>query len=137
LEREGIGKIIWVKSENNNREHDLRKLRVKMLTEKKPIAGVFIGGMDGVYDAKSDSDEFHLFMQICEGKPIYPIGTTGGASRALLTYVWEHQQLLKSWNYSVMKLEELSQPTPYSTLTKKIVLDIIQHEAKRRLKKNT
>jgi len=141
LEKEGIGKIIWVKSENTDREQSLRKMRIKMLREQKPVAGVFVGGMDGVYDNKEYRynvgefslftkycDEFHLFTKYCTGKPIYPIGKTGGTSQTLLNYLLEHPHAMESWKYFVLKPEELTQHTPYSVLTKKIVLDIIENK---------
>lgn len=131
LEKEGIGKIIWVESEIASREQSLLKMRVKMLCEPKPIAGVFIGGMDGVCDIQNpqnNADEFHLFTKYCTGKPLYPIGSTGGASHALLNHFLEHPQTMASWKYFVLNPKELAQPIPYSILTKKIVLDIIENK---------
>jgi hypothetical protein len=128
LENEGIGKIIWVKSIKNNLAQSLLELRVKMLSEQKPIAGVFIGGMDGVYTSKSRNDEYHLFAEICDGKPVYPIGKTGGASQALLSYLMANRNLIEKWNYLALKPEELLQPVSYSSLSQKIVLDILQHK---------
>jgi hypothetical protein len=129
LEKERIGEIIWVKSENADREQSLLKMREKMLREPKPIAGVFVGGMDGVYDIQNHqyNDEFYLFTKYCKGKPLYPIGKTGGASQVLVNHLLRNPQTMDSWQYFDLKPQELAQPMPYSVLTKKIVQDIIKN----------
>jgi len=132
LEKEGIGKIMWVSSEGTDREQSLLKMRVNMLNDSKLLAGVSIGGMDGVYDIdnKQHNDEFYLFTKHCKGKPFYPIGNTGGASQALLEAFLKNPKMMESWKYSILKPDELGQLTPYSVLTKKIVIDIIENSKK-------
>jgi hypothetical protein len=130
LEEEGIGEIIWVNAEGTDKERSLLKMRVNMLSDSKLLAGVSIGGMNGVYDIdnKQYNDEFYLFTKHCNGKPFYPIGSTGGASQALLKAFLKNPKMMKSWKYAVLKPDELGQPTPYSVLTKQIVLDIIENK---------
>jgi hypothetical protein len=126
LEEEGVGKIVWAKSLSNARE-SLREMRTRMLREGKPVAGVFVGGMDGVFDPKGGEDEFHLFRQMCPSKPVYPLGSTGGAARALLDLVSKDEQMATSWRYSSVSVDELLQPASYSILTRDVVADIIEH----------
>lgn len=51
----------------------LRRLREEMLKTTKPVAAVYIGGMDGVVE------EMSLFRELCQGK-IYVFAETGGAA---------------------------------------------------------
>jgi len=70
--REGIGEIIWVPAVGGDRERSLLRMRTEML-EMRPIAGVFIGGMEGVYAEGAAESEFALFKKLRPYWPIYPI----------------------------------------------------------------
>jgi hypothetical protein len=49
-----------------------------MLRESNPVAAVFIGGMEGIFQ------EYELFRQVFPARPTIPIGGPGGASRQLV-----------------------------------------------------
>lgn len=123
LKDEGIGEIYMTPAMGNDREENLLEMRRRML-ETKPIAGLFIGGMEGVYKAGSDTSEFALFKKFCPGRPIYPIGLTGGASQILLSRILKHEEPLQ-WRYKLIKTEDLQKPAPFSVLMSKVVSDII------------
>lgn len=56
----------------------LTHMREEMLRERKFLMGFLVGGMEGIFE------EYRLFRKLCPGKPCYPIGQTGGASRLVL-----------------------------------------------------
>jgi len=124
LEEEGVGKIVW-SEDLDDLGLTLREMRVRMLREREPVAGVFIGGMEGVYKPKGIDDEFHLFTSICKNRPVYPIGATGGAARTLLEMLSKDHGLLTSWKSSRVDADTLFRPHSYSVLMRDIVLDII------------
>ncbi len=68
--------VIWVDS-------GIHTMRRRMLTEPNYVAGVFIGGMDGI------EKEFGEFRQRNPYKPAFPIASTGGAAK-LLYKEWAH-----------------------------------------------
>lgn len=68
-----------------DRPSSLTQMREEMLRSRKFLLAFFIGGMEGIFE------EYSLFQTICPGKPSYPIGQTGGASKMLLQ---EHTQKL-------------------------------------------
>jgi hypothetical protein len=55
----------------------LRHMRERMLRETNPAAMVCLGGMEGVIE------EAFLFVELCPGKMIYTLATTGGAAQLL------------------------------------------------------
>jgi len=55
----------------------LRRMRIQMISETKPLAMVCIGGMEGV------EDEQELFRGIRPGAPVYVLEQTGGAAAIL------------------------------------------------------
>lgn len=124
LEQEGIGRIYWVPAVDRDAEKSLLLMRTKMLKTTQPIAGIFIGGMEGIYDVDVGESEFFLFKAICEGRPIYPIGAPGGASQLLLNRVLKGEERMV-WRFKQITLEELSKPSAYAVLMRKIALDII------------
>jgi SLOG cluster3 family len=76
--------IVWTDAQDEERflpEHagklqcmeSLKHMRVRMITETKPVAMVCIGGMEGV------EEEVSLFNEYCSG-PVYVIASTGGAA---------------------------------------------------------
>ena len=120
LVKEKIGEIRWVEAVENNREKTLEKMRRQMLEETSPIAGIFIGGMEGIIE------EFNLFMEIFPRNPLYPLGSTGGAARQLFERQlitlekWEFE-----WHYDLPDLfQELKNSNTYPSLTKKILKDL-------------
>lgn len=124
LEREGIGKIYWIPAVNRDMVKSQLLMRTEML-KTKPIAGVFIGGMEGVYSLGNEGSEFYLFKNICRGRPIYPIGAPGGASLLLLNRLLEHEEPME-WSFKRVALEGLLQPSPYAVLMRQVILDIIE-----------
>jgi hypothetical protein len=67
-----------------NREDSLALMREEMLTSEdfSYLAGVFIGGMDGV------EAEYQMFTKKCRGTPAWPIASTAGMA-GLLWKDWE------------------------------------------------
>jgi hypothetical protein len=61
--------LVWVDS--------LKVLRSRMLTEPNYVAGVFIGGMEGI------EEEFDQFREEHKNIPVFPIASTGGAAKVL------------------------------------------------------
>ncbi|ALE20777.1 hypothetical protein HF524_00035 [Proteus mirabilis] len=67
--------IKLVDSVNNDRKESLLAMRNEMLSKDKNfIAGIFIGGMEGVIE------EMKLFQKYHPDTPIFPIATTGAAA---------------------------------------------------------
>jgi SLOG cluster3 family len=60
----------------NDREASLLRMREAMLAEPF-IAGIFIGGMEGV------EDEYRMFLNLQPGIPAFPIASTGAAAGKL------------------------------------------------------
>jgi len=124
LEKEGIGQIHRIPAVDNDKRKSLLVMRTDML-KTEPVAGIFIGGMEGVYDPDDKESEFFLFKTICKGRPIYPVGTPGGASQILLSDVMSKPEAME-WKFKRITPEELSKPSPYAALMRKIVLDIME-----------
>lgn len=55
----------------------LEKMRTKMVQSRSFVAGVFIGGMEGV------EEEWKIFRTKCPDAMVLPIASTGGAARKL------------------------------------------------------
>jgi hypothetical protein len=68
--------LIWVDG-SENREESLYSLRKRMLTEPNYVAGVFVGGMDGI------EQEFLEFRRCNPNSKAFPIASTGGAAKIL------------------------------------------------------
>lgn len=126
LEKEGFGKIHWIPAVDRDTGKSLRLMRTEML-KTKPIAGIFVGGMEGVYSVSAGESEFSLFKAICKGRPIYPIGAPGGASQLLLNRILRKEEPM-DWSFKQITLEELSQPPVYAVLMRKVVLDAIAQQ---------
>lgn len=56
-------------------------MRKKMLTENKYVAGVFIGGMEGI------EEEYKLFKEFHPKAVVLPLASTGGATKILYNEV--------------------------------------------------
>ena len=122
--QEGIGKIYWMPEVQGDQEKSNFQMRIAML-QSGPVAGIFIAGMGGVYKEGVEDSEFHLFRTFCKGRPIYPIGTVGGASQILLERILKHTEPM-DWRFPRLRLEDLAEEKVYSVLMKKIALDIIE-----------
>ena len=61
----------------NTEESSLNEMRMKMLTENQFLAGVFIGGMEGV------EKEYQLFRDYQPKAELFPIASTGGAAKII------------------------------------------------------
>lgn len=123
LTQEGIGRIVWVEATPGNRDKSLWLMREAMLN-RGPVAGIFIGGMEGVYREGDPESEFYMFRNICKGCPAYPIGTTGGASETLLQKLREKKEPM-TWQWKRVTLDELAQPLAFNPVMRKVVEDIM------------
>ena len=80
----GIGEIVWTKAVEGDRplpgewDRSLEVMRRQMLTETRPDAAVFVGGMHGI------PDEYALVSELRPECPRYAIGHPGGAARVLV-----------------------------------------------------
>lgn len=113
-EKDGIGSIIWTDQIDAEpadpalAPRSLKHMRNQMLTESKPVAAVFIGGMSGI------PDEYSLFHRLQPGAPTYAIGRPGGEAQTLV-------------DKSPVRLRrELAESEVYSTVARHIVDDLIQ-----------
>ncbi len=88
LTRHPLVKVVWTEKEGGefiNMEildqpqapKSINIMRKAMIKQSAPVAMVAIGGMDGVLD------EAQLFAELRPGKPIFTLGTTGGAAALL------------------------------------------------------
>lgn len=60
-----------------DREASLATMRLRMMTESRFTAAVFLGGMEGV------EEEYDLFSELNPGVPTFPVGSTGAAAKRL------------------------------------------------------
>lgn len=75
-ENEFVEKIIRTDA-LEGRASSLQLMRQKMIVENEFCAAIFIGGMEGV------EDEYKLFKEAHSDIPVFPIASTGAASRIL------------------------------------------------------
>lgn len=61
----------------STQESSLNEMRTKMLTENQFLAGVFIGGMQGV------EQEFQLFRDYQPHAKLFPVASTGAAAKII------------------------------------------------------
>ncbi|MEQ1160930.1 hypothetical protein ABLT50_04435 [Acinetobacter calcoaceticus] len=83
-----------ITDELKDKEESLSLMRKKMIVENNFCAAIFIGGMEGV------EDEYKLFKEAHPSVPVFPIASTGAASRIL--YVeenFENERLLTDFCY--------------------------------------
>lgn len=126
LEIWGLGDLKWVDAKrgtprftsagtliHGSADPALQFMRERMLDETKPIAGVFIGGMEGIYD------EADLFRRICDEWPLYFVGAPGGAARDLAK-----RGSLEFTPRSGLSSHELATNRSYPALLQRIVMDI-------------
>lgn len=110
-------KIRWTPAVDNDREKSLALMRGKMLDDTDPIAGIFIGGMEGV------EDEFKLFTSFFENRPVYCIGSVGGASKILAERILKNK-ILFGFEYKEVTREMLLEFNVYPTLLKAVISDL-------------
>ena len=77
FEDAGFGRIIWTERRSTQQE-SLRLMRERMLMETDPLAGVFVGGMEGILD------EWAFFGELLADRPRIPLGAPGGAAAQLV-----------------------------------------------------
>jgi hypothetical protein len=88
FEQEQIGQFIWTPKAEGERpvpgewDQSLAIMRRQMLTETRPTAAMFIGGMEGILA------EHTMFSELFPAAPRYPLGRPGGEARLLA----EHSQ---------------------------------------------
>lgn len=75
-ENEDVEKIIRTDS-LQDRASSLQLMRKEMIVKNDFCAAIFIGGMEGV------EDEYQLFKEAHPNIPVFPIASTGAASRIL------------------------------------------------------
>lgn len=116
-----MGEIIWTPIVNNDREKSLYEMRKRMLSDTKPIAAIFIGGMEGV------EEEFSMFVKIYPKNPVYPIGSTGGSAKMLLEkHIIQPKEKGKwsfSWEYG-FDPNNLKEDRIFPSLANKIISDL-------------
>ncbi len=115
----GIGIIKWTIA-NQDREKSLLYMRKKMIKEIPLNAAIFIGGMEGI------KEEYSLFTKIHPNSPIYPIATTGGATKIIFEEDFLNQTVWRFlWKYDVENLiKNLNNSKEYPYLVKQILSDI-------------
>jgi hypothetical protein len=84
-------------------------MRKRMLSENPFVAGVFIGGMEGIID------EYNLFRVIQPNAIVLPIASTGAASRLVYTELLPNE----------MKNERLENDYAYMSLFQDLLIDKI------------
>ncbi len=72
-----LSDVVWTDAIEGDCDGSLLVMRDAMLDDDTIVAGVFIGGMEGV------EDEFDLFRKRHRDRPALPIPTTGAAALAL------------------------------------------------------
>ncbi len=74
VENENFSESLIVTDDIGSRDESLALMREEMITENDFIAGIFVGGMEGV------RDEFELFTQSHPKAMVLPIASTGAAA---------------------------------------------------------
>jgi len=92
------------------RESSLLLMRKRMFSENQFVAGIFIGGMEGI------KDEFKLFREFHPKALILPISSTGAAS----------QFVYNNYLSSDLKNQRLVNDYAYMSLFQDLLLDKIQ-----------
>jgi hypothetical protein len=126
LEDWGLGDLRWVEPRgqeplftpggtlvHGSAEAALESMRKQMFNETKPVAGIFVGGMEGI------RAEAALFREICRRRPLYFLGAPGGAAQELA-----EREPVEFTPASRLTQGELSASRSYPALLQRIVLDI-------------
>jgi hypothetical protein len=86
--------LIIVEEVTNNQDASLTLMRDRMIRSYDFVAGVFIGGMEGV------EEEYRMFRKIHPNKPAFPIASTGAAALQLFNeYMPDRKELLEDLRY--------------------------------------
>ncbi|WP_180070321.1 hypothetical protein [Acinetobacter sp. YH16038] len=92
-ENEYVGKIIRTEA-LQDKASSLQLMREEMIIKNNFCAAIFIGGMEGV------EDEYKLFKEAHPDVPVFPIASTGAASRILyFQNKFENERLLTDFCY--------------------------------------
>lgn len=76
VENNSIGNIILT-AKGDNANESLYIMRHQMLSNHKYVAGVFIGGMNGV------EDEYNMFKDLQPNAQLIPVASTGAAAKII------------------------------------------------------
>lgn len=101
-----IDNIVLIEEEAT-REASIDKMREKMITDNNYIAGIFIGGMEGV------EFEFELFRKSNSEAKLLPIASTGGAARIIYD----------NYSYELMLSKRLETDYTYISLFRDLILE--------------
>lgn len=104
-DNKAIEKIIYTDDKGGKAE-SLFELRKKMICDNKFSAGIFIGGMEGV------ETEFDLFREFHPKAKLFPLASTGGASKVIYD---KNKEFFSTQEYLINELA-------YMSLCKKIIL---------------
>ena len=91
-DNEFFRRVIWVEGAEYGAKDlagSLDILRRRMITEPNYVAGIFVGGMEGI------ENEFDLFLKVRPKIPAFPIASTGGAA-GILFDKWREPLSLKA-----------------------------------------
>lgn len=126
LEAWGLGELRWVEVQGDEPqftpdgtlihgtgEQSLRRMRAQMFGETRPVAAIFIGGMEGIHN------EAELFRQMCRGQMLYFLGAPGGAARELAQN--ERSEFTPE---AGLNSDELLKARSYPAIAQRIVMDI-------------
>lgn len=92
-ENEDVEKVICTKALKDEAS-SLQLMREEMIVKNDFCAAIFIGGMEGV------EDEYKLFKEAHPDVPVFPIASTGAASRILyFQNKFENERLLTDFCY--------------------------------------
>lgn len=91
-----------------DRDSSILLMREKMLNDNTFVAGVFIGGMEGI------EDEYNLFQKLHPNAIVLVIASTGGASK-----------ILYNKHYNILKNERLENDYAYMSLFQDLLIDKI------------
>ncbi len=83
--------------DTGDEKSSIQIMRVKMLTDHRFEAGIFIGGMKGI------KEEFNMFKEMHPHALLLPIASTGAATKivydSLLPEKFKNERLLKDYGY--------------------------------------
>jgi hypothetical protein len=126
LEDWGLGDLRWIEPRgqeplftpggtlvHGSADPALESMRKQMFNETKPVAGIFVGGMEGI------RAEAALFREICRIRPLYFLGAPGGAAQELA-----EREPVEFTPASKLTQGELRASRSYPALLQRIVLDI-------------
>lgn len=78
-----------------DRDSSLRLMRELMLGNKEFVAGIFIGGMEGV------EEEYNMFKEFCPNAIVIPLASTGAAAKIIhQNEIKPNERFLNDYAYS-------------------------------------